>query len=431
MPGLWDAHTHLGQWAAVRRRLDVSGARSVAEAAALVTERLRAERHHTAAVLVGYGYRDVLWPEPPTAEALDRAARAAGRPEVGVVLVCADLHSGWFSTTAAARLGVPPGVLREEPWFAAVGLLEPDEGTLDAWVADAAAAAATRGVVGVVDYELADNLAAWQRRMSAGTTGLRVEAGVWRGHLSGDAVAGPREWFGLLTVGSLKVISDGSLNTRTAYCHDPYPGPDGPTSGVLNVPPEDLVPLMGKAARHGVHAAIHAIGDRANGLALDAFEVSGALGSVEHAQLLDWDDLPRFARLGVVASVQPEHLVDDLAAIDAGWADRAERCYPLRSLHDAGVELRFGPDAPVAPLDPWAAIASAVTRTRDGREPWFPEQALPVGVALAASVRSRVAPGQPADLAVLDADPLADPGLLRGMPVAATMLAGRWTHLTF
>ena len=79
-------------------------------------------------------------------------------------------------------------------------------------------------------------------------------------------------------------------------------------------------------------------------------------------------------------------------------------------------------------MDPWFAISAAVTRTRDGREPWHPEQALPAAVALAASVRSRVAPGQPADLAVLDADPLGDPGVLRTMPVAATLLAGRWTH---
>lgn len=434
IPGLWDAHAHVGQWAAVRRRLDVSAATSVDRAAALVTERLLADPP-AGGLLVGNGYRDVLWTVPPTAEALDRAAVAAGRPDVGVVLVCGDLHSGWFSTVAARWLGVRAGVLREAEWFAAVGRLGPDEPTLDAWVAEAAASAAARGVVGVVDYDLADNLAAWRRRINAGVRDLRVSAGVWREHLdgvlarelaTGDVVAGTD---GLLTQGPLKVISDGSLNTRTAYCHDPYPGPDGsPTRGVLNVPPDELVPLMAKAARGGVHAAIHAIGDAANALALDAFAATGARGSIEHAQLLDPADLARFAALGVAASVQPEHLVDDRDAIDATWADRAARCYPFAALHAAGVALMLGSDAPVAPLDPWFAIASAVTRTRDGRPPWFPDQALPAAVALAASVRSRVAPGQPADLVVLDADPLGDPAGLRSMPVAGTMLAGRWTY---
>jgi hypothetical protein len=177
-----------------------------------------------------------------------------------------------------------------------------------------------------------------------------------------------------------------------------------------------------------VHAAIHAIGDRANALVLDAFAATGARGSIEHVQLLAWSDVERFAALGVAASIQPEHLVDDRDAIDATWADRAERCYPFRTLHEAGVRLMLGSDAPVAPLEPWFAISAGVTRTRDGREPWHAEQSLPAAVALAASVRSRVAPGEPADLVVLDADPLGDPAALRTMPVAGTMLAGRWTH---
>ncbi|MDO8122622.1 amidohydrolase family protein [Isoptericola sp. b490] len=434
LPGLWDAHAHVGQWATVRRRLDVSAARSAREAGALVTERLRAQPQAAGSLLVGYGYRDVLWDEPTDADVLDEAARAAGAPDVGVVLVCGDLHSGWISGVAAAVLGLSPGVLREEPWFAVAGRLDPDEATLDGWVAEATRAAAARGLVGVLDVEMTDNLRAWQRRIGAGHTWLRVSAGVWPDYLdgvlarelaTGDVIEGTS---GLLSQGPLKVITDGSLNTRTAYCHDAYPGPGGAlTHGVLNVPPDELEPLMAAAARHGVHAAIHAIGDRANTLALDAFERTGARGSIEHAQLLAPADVPRFAALGVAASVQPEHLLDDRDAIDATWADRAGRCYPLRSLHEAGARLVLGSDAPVAPMDPWLAISAAATRARDGRAPWHPEQTVPTAVALASSVRSRLAPGEPADLVVLDADPLADPAGLRTMPVAGTMLAGRWT----
>lgn len=436
LPGLWDAHAHVGKWATVRRRLDVSSAGSREEAADLVVRRLRAEPPAPGELVVGYGYRAVLWAEEPTAAVLDEAAARGGAPDNPVVLVCGDLHSAWFSTAAAARVGVPAGVVREETWFAASGRIDPDEATLDAWVADAAVAAAARGVVGVVDYELADNLTSWRRRFDAGFDALRISAGVWRENLdgvlarelaTGDVLPGTG---GLLAQGPLKVISDGSLNTGTAYCHDAYAGPGGaPTHGVLNVAPDELVPLMAKAARGGVHAAIHAIGDRANACALDAFAASGARGSIEHAQLLDLADVERFVALGVAASVQPEHLVDDRDATDALWGDRAGRAYPFATLHAAGVRLMLGSDAPVAPLEPWFAVSSAVTRTRDGREPWHPEQALSAMAALASSVRSRVAAGQRADLAVLDADPLGDPAVLRTMPVAATMLAGRWTHL--
>jgi predicted amidohydrolase YtcJ len=438
LPGLWDAHVHLSQWAAVRRRLDVSGASSAAEVASLVRDRLRADVAAGAVPerFVAFGFRDGTWPDVPTPQALDAAAADAGVPGLPVVVVCGDWHSAWLGTSAGRWLGVPAGRVTEAAWFAVATRLDPDEATLDAGVADAAAAAAARGVVGVVDYELADNLAAWHRRIDGGLTGLRVEAGVWREHLdgvlarelaSGDPVPGTA---GLLTQGSLKVISDGSLNTRTAACHEPYPGLDGtPGRGVLNVPPDELLPLMAAAARHGVHAAIHAIGDRANTLALDAFEATGARGSIEHAQLLAEADVARFARLGIAASVQPEHVLDDCDVLDAVWGDRADRTYPFRTLHDAGVRLLLGSDAPVAQLDPWFAVAAAVTRTRGEREPWHPEQALPRDVALAASVRTRVAAGRPADLVVLDADPLAcGAATLRAMPVAATLLAGRWTH---
>ncbi|MGN6502379.1 MAG: amidohydrolase family protein, partial [Pseudolysinimonas sp.] len=113
---------------------------------------------------------------------------------------------------------------------------------------------------------------------------------------------------------------------------------------------------------------------------------------------------------------------------DHYWAGRGGRAYAFRRLLEAGAELEFGSDAPVAPLDPWVTMDAAVTRARDGREPWHPEQAIGVEAALAASqggVRL-LAEGGAADVVVTDADPLTAP--LRGMPVYATMLAGTWTH---
>jgi hypothetical protein len=464
LPGLWDKHVHLTQWALVRRRLDVSGARSAAEAAALVRDRLAGGPPEPGTALVGYGFRDGLWPDTPTAALLDAAAGS-----VPVVLVSGDLHCAWLSTAGLRFVGVgphPTGVLRESEWLPLAAVVDraPDH-LADAWVADAAAAAAARGVVGVVDLEITDNLTAWRRRFADGFDALRVRAGVWtpwlddvlaEGLRTGDTLPGTG---GLLEQGPFKVVTDGSLNTRTAYCHDPYPGLTGPEAhGILSVPPDELVPLMKRAHGGGLRCAIHAIGDHANALALDAFAATGARGSVEHAQLLDDADLARFAELGVIASVQPEHAMDDRDIADRHWAGRTGRAFPYGALDDAGAVLALGSDAPVAPLDPWIAVAAAVSRSRDGRAPWHPEQRIGLRTALAASTDGRgLRPvvGGPADLVILDADPLAvgqsggagagagadgrahadadaaAAAALRETPVAATLLAGRWTHRAF
>jgi len=442
VPGLWDQHVHFTQWAQTARRLDVSRAGSAAEAAALVRERASGAGAGAASaadaadeVLVGFGFHDALWPDVPTRELLDAAA--GDRP---VVLIAGDLHCSWLNSAAAARFapGTLDAVLREDASFAVTSLLTAaDDATLDRWAADAARVAATRGVVGIVDLEYGWNLDVWRRRIAGGASGssdLRVEFGIYGEHLERAAELGLRtgdvvdDTAGLLTVGPFKVISDGSLNTRTALCSHAYP--DG-GHGVANVSPDELVERMRFAVGHGLVPAVHAIGDEANRRALDAFETVGSGGRIEHAQLIDATDIPRFARLDVTASVQPEHAMDDRDVADHLWPGRTDRAFPLADLHAAGARLAFGSDAPVAPLDPWAAIASAVGRSRDGRDPWHPEQSIPAEVALRASTRSTLAPGQPADLAVLDRDPLtATPDDLRTMPVAATFVAGRTTHDT-
>ena len=126
--------------------------------------------------------------------------------------------------------------------------------------------------------------------------------------------------------------------------------------------------------------------------------------------------------------------MDDRDVADRHWAGRTGRAFALASLAAAGVELVLGSDAPVAPLDPWIAVSAAVERTRDGREPWHPEQRLDLLTALRSSVDGQpltLAVGAPADLVVLDADPLSAGSPLRDMPVAGTLLGGRWTHRGF
>jgi predicted amidohydrolase YtcJ len=132
-----------------------------------------------------------------------------------------------------------------------------------------------------------------------------------------------------------------------------------------------------------------------------------------------------------VASVQPEHAMDDRDVADRLWAGRTDRAFAFESLLVAGATLQLGSDAPVAPLDPWVSMAAATSRSRDGREPWHPEQRVVATAALAASTggRSTIEVGSAADLVVTEADPLTASGdELRSFAVAGTLLAGRWTH---
>ena len=424
LPGLWDEHVHFDHWASSRRRIDLSGAGSAAEAAAIVARTAPAGD----GLVVGRSFRDALWPDAP-----DRALLDATFPARPVVLVSADLHCCWLNSAALARFDHPDhptGLLLEGEGFAVLRRLdeaEPEEG--DAWALEAGGAAAARGVVGVHDLEMGFNLDGWRRRMAAGFDLLRVESGIYADGLDRAEREGLHTGLAiapLLTVGRFKTITDGSLGTRTAYCVDPYPGTHD--HGLLTVPPEQLREQLRRAAAIGLEPAVHAIGDEANRLALDAMIELGTRGRIEHAQLLLDPDVARFAAAGIEASIQPEHAMDDRDIADRYWAGRTRRGFLIRSLLDAGVRVRFGSDAPVAPLDPWAAIAAAVLRSRDGRDPWHPEQAVSAAEALRCSTRTRVAVGEPADLVLVDADPLGDPAALRTMPVAATLLGGRVTH---
>jgi predicted amidohydrolase YtcJ len=431
----------------VRRRIDVSAARSPEEAAATVVQALSAAAPVPGAVVLGQGYRDALWSSPPHAAVLD-----AVLPGIPVVLSSGDLHAAWCSTAAVGLVGLdaPTGVVREQEAMdvvARAGRVGPD--VLDGWVAEATAAAAARGITAIVDLEHGDLLTNWARRAAREPGGppLRVRAGVWPDRLeqviaaglrSGDPLPGVTDPVAAerLRMGPLKVFVDGSLGTRTAYCSHAYPGAGGAEArGLLRTPPAELERLLRRATAAGLDVAVHAIGDRATAIALDGFAAAGCTGRIEHAQQVHPRDLPRFAELGVVASVQPRHAVDDRDAADQHWAGATGWAFPYRALVDAGAELVLGSDAPVAPLDPWDGIASAVHRSLDERAAWHPEQHLDLDVALAAASGGRraVRVGDAADLVVVAEPPAAvlareGAGGLRALPVLGTLVAGRWTH---
>lgn len=431
MPGLWDSHVHMGQWAHARRRLDLAGVSSVQE----IVQRVGKRGDSADPAILGFGWRPSEISGQPTLEALDAATGG-----VPTYLFSADMHSVWVNTAGFVAQGVTPpdsGIVTERACFEiGKSVSHIDDDTLDSWIDEAAREAATRGVVGIVDFEMAPNAVAWRRRISQGADTLRVEAAIYPEYLdtaieagmrTGDTVASTG---GLLRVGPLKIILDGSMGSQTARCFDPYPGVTGPASrGTLNMSLPELASLMGRARAAGIEPAVHAIGDEAVSLALDAFDAVDCVGSIEHAQLVRTADVERFSRLDVLASVQPRHLIDDRHTAERLWAGRTAQAFPFRQMRDAGADLRFGSDAPVTALDPWQSIGAAVTRAAAGDDSWHASECLSADEAIRCSVRSHVAVGQPADFAVLEADPLdVSPGDLAHMNVAATFVGGRATH---
>lgn len=451
LPGLWDRHVHLDQWAQARTRLDLSATACAEDVLAAIDSGLRAAPGQE--LFVGFGHRSAGWPRQPSVAELDAVTEAAA-PGRAVVLISGDMHSAWLNTAALDLLGAvrTPGLLAENAWFEVYTRLEAWLPSAEDLVPGALSEAAARGVVGITDLEFAPNPEVWaQRAARPGWDALRISAGVYaedldavlqRGLRTGDRlVPAEQDPEGLFRMGPLKIISDGSLGTGTAHCCAPYLDPPDPMhpQGRQNEPPETLHRLLGTAVEHGLDVALHAIGDAAVDHALHAFQATGARGSIEHAQLVRTESLPLMAALGLTASVQPAHLLDDRDTTERLWGQRSARCFMLASMAEHGIGLAFGSDAPVSPLDPWLAMAAAVHRSADARPAWHPEQALAPGQALAASTGGvvRVEEGMVADLVLSEENPLGAPGenteaagrRLREMAVAATFVAGRPTHL--
>ncbi|WP_188543453.1 amidohydrolase [Rhodococcoides trifolii] len=442
LPGFVDGHLHMAQWALSRRRIDVTSAASASETVDAVVAAVRSGGPMSTGVVRAQGFRGAMWDEQPHKDMLESAL-----PGRRVAITSMDLHTAWLSPSLLSDLGIddPTGVFRDQYAIEVCSGIDDriDNDLLDSYILDSTDVLAAQGVTGVIDFEYDDNAAAWTRRIAHRRPSVRVSASTWPvwldealelGRRTGDVVPGTD---GLLRVGPLKVMADGSLNTRTACCHDPYPdSEDGEEHGLLLVEFAELVELITKARAGGLAPAVHAIGDRANTIVLDAFEAAasttpGTGGRIEHAQQLRPEDVKRFARAGVVASVQPQHCVTDRDVADALWAGRRSIAFPYGSLHASGADLQFGSDAPVSPPNPRAAIADAVWRTDDGRPPWTASESLPLDVAIRAACggRASVEVGSVADLVVLAENPR-DLGNsdLRNVPIVATVADGRLTY---
>jgi predicted amidohydrolase YtcJ len=457
LPGFSDAHVHFPTWALARRQVRLEGCASLEEAVGRVRDAASAlAGARPVRWLVGYGWRSADWGtgREPTRHDLDPVTG-----DVPVALWSKDDHSLWLNSAALARAngdlasaggvveldeaGEPTGVLREESaWRFRGRITVTDEEYLDAMRA-AIPVAHARGVTAVHDKDgWLGAVRLWQRLHADGELTLRVWQSVPHEQLDELEALGLRSGFGdsHFRIGYLKAFMDGALGSGTAWLLD--------GTGVRIMDAEELAAVLRRAARAGWPLAVHAIGDRANREALDAFEATrdewqpaGLRPRIEHAQCVHPDDLPRFARLGVACSVQFSHAPSDRDLADRFWVGRLDGAYAYRSLWDSGARLANGSDAPIEELDPLLGVRAAVLRSFDARDAWHPEEALTAEQALLATTvnaawlcgderrRGKLLPGYLADLVVLDRDPVTCRAEeLAGVQVVATMVGGRWVH---
>jgi predicted amidohydrolase YtcJ len=450
VPGFCDAHVHFLDWALSDGRVDLAGAATPAQAFSLVAA--AAGDAAPGAWVVGRGLREAEWRDRPFDRgALDAAA--GGRP---CVLLAHDAHTMWASTAALDAVplngtpvverdagGSPTGVLREDAaWAVARAVPRPTGAEADEVVRAGIHRAHTRGVTAVHDFQHGGGLGAWQRLHADRRLDLRVWKSLPAARLNEllelELASGlGDDW---LRLGPVKAFADGTLGSRTASLLEPD---DLGGHGLELLGRDALADIVRRAAGGGLDIAVHAIGDRANRAVLDAlgdtraaWQPQGLRPRIEHAQLVDPADVPRFAALGVTASVQPSHYPSDRAtALEVWGPDRLRHGYAYADLARAGAVLCAGSDAPIEPLDPLAGVQAALERDpADGPALSVAEacDAFWGGAAYAVHAERRLGrllPGYLADLCVLDRDPLTcPPDEVGAVEVVATMVGGRWVH---
>ena len=469
LPGFNDAHVHFVSGGMQLDNVQLYTASSPEEFARRIGERARITPKGQ--WILGGNWDETKWSPPtiPSKELIDPLT-----PDTPVFVSRYDGHMGVANSVALRLAGVssstpdPPGgtIVRDAQGNPTGALKDAAMDYLDKVIPPlsheqrlkvvrrALAHASSLGVTSVqhMNPDYAD-IAAYSELLQRGELTVRIYAAPLITQVDDQAKMGIRHAFGSpsLRIGAVKAFADGSLGSRTAYFFDPFL--DQPTNhGLLS---DEMHPVslmrqrMMTADAAGLQICTHAIGDQAISIILDLYsEVARAHGEadrrfrIEHAQHMAAKDFERFAQLGVIASVQPYHAIDDgrFAEPRIGH-DRASRTYAFRTFLNHGVRLAFGTDWEVAPLDPMQTLYAAVTRaTLDGKNPngWFPEQKLTAAEAVEAYTmgsayaefeegeKGSITRGKLADMVLVSDDIFTiDPVKIREVKVLKTFMGGR------
>jgi predicted amidohydrolase YtcJ len=438
LPGLIDSHIHLEGLADQHMTLELSGATSLEET--LQRVEAWAARLPADAWVVGSGWYNDAWSNPafPTRRHLDLAA--GGRP---VYLWRKDGHTAWVSSAALSLAGIdastddpaggvidrdrrrrPTGILREIAMHAVLGILpQASNPDLDSAMVKALAGLAALGVTSVHSMDSARGFASLQRLHAADQLPIRITYNLPLADLHHAERLGVRSGWGdeWLRIWGVKAFLDGSLGSRTAEMLD--------GSGTARLPPVELVDMIDRCAKAELNVCLHAIGDGAVRRALDALARKRDSWRfwrprIEHAQCVHPRDVPRFAKIGVIASMQPIHAVADRELADKYWPEAAAHSYAWGALERAGARLAFGSDAPVETADPLQGIGAATTwRKRAG---WHSEQAISRVKALRAYTSGAAyAVGMEQHLGSLRLGKLCDITVVDEDRVVATIVGGK------
>ena len=466
LPGLIDAHGHVMGIGLQALQLDLSDTRSLAEA--LERVRAYAAANPTPRWIVGRGWNQERWGlgRFPTAAELDAVVR--DRP---VYLERVDGHAGWANSLAMREAGIeagtqapaggriertgrqPSGIFVDAAMALVERAIPPHQPiTRDLALRRAQEILLSNGLTSVADMGTSpEDWLVMRRAGDSGALNIRIfsyASGI--DALLAVAGQGPTPWLygNRLRMGGVKLYLDGALGSRGAWLKQPYRDAAG-QRGLPLVTDTVLKNLMSRAAMNDFQVAVHAIGDQANATLLDAIEeMAGTYRGdrrwrIEHAQIVDPADLPRFARHGIIASMQPVHQSSDWRMAEARMGrERLTGSYAWASLLRLNVPLAFGSDFPVESPNPFHGLAVAISRQdAEGQPPggWFPEQRLTLEqafdsftriAAFASFAEDRVGtlePGRMADFIFVDTDIFrtSDPAQIRETRVLETWLAGR------
>jgi len=403
LPGLVDGHAHLSGYGFLTKSLNLAGLTSLRAAIGQIAE--YAETVPPSGWIQGRGWNQVLWTPQnfPSASEIDAVV-----PHQPVWLRRVDGHAGWANSRAMEIAGIdddtpdPIGgkIIRDDNGTAtgvfidkAMGLITahiapPDKDDIRDLYQAAVAGLLPYGMTGVHDAGISIKEAEVLISMADdGDLGMRVYAMLAGAGKNLDAMENPLRGYARdrLDISSVKLYSDGALGSRGAAMIEPY-SDDPENRGLPFHTQDELTGFAHKANYMGFQVGIHAIGDRGNRMALDAFEAvqgdkpSSLRNRIEHSQIIALEDIPRFAELGVIAAVQATHATSDMnMAEDRIGPDRIKGGYAWRRLLESGAVLANGSDFPVELANPWHGLYASVTRQNRDGEPdggWYADQAL-------------------------------------------------------